>query len=271
MKTIKTLLSKLLTIKSKVGIFAFIFCLSFFVFNNINNAYAQKTVDGAPDGIVICGRGYDVKGTDVNKPCTIDDIFKQANNLAGFILKVIFPVIFFFGLFMIAWPLVNQMGGGANPASIALAKKRGGYLVVGTVFTVGAFLIIKALLSSLGYKETDTIQVPVNSNANTSYLFVERVYAEGAGPLGFLPNPLADISVQKATLGVANVFAYIIIVCAILGIVRGVMYLLLTQQDPGNIEKGKKWILGSLAAAALIFGAQLFYSIIVDTASSVLK
>ena len=271
MKTIKTLLSKLLTIKSKVGIFAFVFCLSFFVFNNINNVYAQDKIDGAENGIVTCGRGYSVKGTGVEKPCTIDDIFKQANNLAGFILKVIFPVIFFFGLFMIAWPLVNQMGGGANPASIALAKKRGGYLVVGTVFTVGAFLIIKALLSSLGYKETDTIQAPVNSNANTSYIFVERVYAEGAGPLGFLPNPLADVSVQKATLGVANVFAYIIIVCAILGIVRGVMYLLLTQQDPGNIEKGKKWILGSLAAAALIFGAQLFYSIIVDTASSVLK
>ena len=251
---------------------------------------------GNTNGLVTCGNIE-------QKACTIDDIFDTLNNFAGFILKVIFPGVFLFGIFMVAWPLINQFGSGEpNPAKNAEVKKRLKYLVIGTIFTVGAFLIVKAVLSGAGYKGVDNITNPIDNNA-TSFI-IERAYAQNsnsAGPLNssgfgnptnsnapgplnsggfgagnakessslFLPNPLANVTVQDMILGIANILIYVIIVGAILGIIRGVMYLLLTQENPANLEKGKMWILRSLIAVGIALGAQLIYSIVVNTVSSV--
>jgi uncharacterized membrane protein len=72
-------------------------------------------------------------------------------------------------------------------------------------------------------------------------------------------------------MGVANMFVFIIIVGAVLGIIRGVMLLLTTQEKPENLIKGKQWIFRSLGAAAIVLGAQMFYNLITDAVTSVFK
>lgn len=221
--------------------------------------YAQK-VEGAATGLVTCGnRGQDA--------CKIDDIFVTLNNFSGFILKVIFPAMFIFGIFMIAMPLLNQFAeGGENPAAMQLAKKRAVMLFWGSVFTVGAFLIIKAVLAGISYTEVDQIQNTVNTSTTTSYMIIERAYAQGAD---YFPNPLKNVTVQEIVLGVANVFAYIIIVGAIFGVIRGVLYLVAAQGNTELINKGKKWIFRSLLALALILSAQFMISLVSNTVSSI--
>ena len=250
-------------------------CLSML---SINVSHAEPgdqvaIIKGAESGIVICGKGNDPKDA-----CTISKIFEQASNLAGFIIKILFPAMFFFGLFMIAFPLVNIFQGEVSPEAIATAKKRGKLLLMGTVFVIGSFLIVKSILTTLDYNGADTIVNPIKSNVNsssspTSYIFIEKAYAQSTGTskdaLSFIPNPLKNIEVQKAMLGVANIFVFIIITLCILGIIRGVLFLLLTQENPENLERGKKWIIRSLIAAAIVLGAQLMYSLIVDTVSSI--
>ncbi|MDQ5957563.1 MAG: hypothetical protein QG614_538 [Patescibacteria group bacterium] len=222
--------------------------------------YAQTLSEGP---LVTCGNPG-------STACKLDDLFVVLNNFAGFILKVIFPALFIFGIFMIALPLLNQIGeGGENPGAIQLAKKRGVYLLWGTIFVVGAFFIIKAILAGIGFKEIDKIENTVKTSSAASYTIIERAAAQSSSTEGYFPNPLKDTTVQSIVLGLANIFVFLIIVGAVLGVIRGVLYLLTTQENPNNLGKGKKWIFRSLLAIVLVLSAQFMISLITNTVSSV--
>jgi hypothetical protein len=234
-----------------------------FLKNIFITTYAQGGGETGTNTIVHCGNPG-------QSACTINDIFITMNQFSGFLIKVIFPALFFFGLFMVLWPLINQF---QNESANALntAKQRAKMLVVGSGFVIGAFLIVRAILAAFGYKDLDTIDKTTYMQNFIKDIFPTALAQSSTDTASKFPNPLADSTIQDIILSIANVLAFIIIIFAILGIVRGVMYLLLTQESPENLQKGKKWIFWSLIAVAATLGAELFINIIQDTAVSIFK
>jgi hypothetical protein len=261
-KFIKDILS--LTI-SKVSIkkFVFIGIFSLTIFSTFQLSLAQnaETVNGTIEGIVSCGNA-----TGTENRCRIDDLFSLGSRFASYIISVIFPALFFFGLYMTLWPLIKDPNSSANRTQ---AKQNGMKLLMGTAFVLGAYLIIQSILASLGFVDTGIFKKTVNTSTSTqtvSFMGIEKAYAEGDGSF---VNPLTTTSVQNVLGGLVNMVTFIAVLGIIYGLIRGVMYLMLGQENPENIKKGKTWIVWTLAIAAVVFGAQTLLSLISNTATGV--
>lgn len=205
--------------------------------------------------IVNCGNS---SGTEQQmKPCTIDDLFSLATNVGDYVITVIFPAVFFLGLLFTVYPILKDP---TNPGNIAEAKSRLWKLLIGSGFMLGAYLLVKAILSSIGIKDTAVFQKTVGF-LNEGYVSV--AYAQG------FTNPLESVSVQNVILGVVNVLTFFAVIGIILGIIRGVILLMLGQENPEYVKKGKKWIIYSLLVAVIVFGAELIYNVIDTTVKGV--
>ncbi len=252
-------------------LFMSIFCLTIFSTFNFSVTSAQNsnpigtenssrnnTVDGGIDGIVPCGNS-----TSTANRCKIDDLFTLGSRFASYIIAVIFPALFFFGLYMTLWPLIKDPNSSTNRTQ---AKQNGMKLLIGTAFVLGAYLIVQSLLASLGFDGSGVFKKTINTNTTVSFLGLERAYAEGDGSF---VNPLTTTSVQSVLGGLVNMVTFIAVIGIIYGLIRGVMYLMLGQENPENIKKGKTWIIWTLAIAAVVFGAQTLLSLISNTATGV--
>jgi hypothetical protein len=221
--------------------------------NNIT--LAQSTTEsetGNSNSIVDCGN-------DGEDPCTIDNLIDLANNFGEYILKVVFPAAFFIGIFFCVYPLLKDP---TNPENIKAAKERFLKLVIGTGFMLGAFLLVKAVLLGIGVSDGKVM----NSVVSFRDFFMTSANAQSV-----FANPLESLSIQNIILGITNILTFFAFIGIILGIVRGVILLMLGQQNPENLQKGKKWLMYTLLVATIVFGAELGYNIIKDTVTSVFK
>jgi hypothetical protein len=221
---------------------------------NINNYIAPKTegADGVADTIVKCGNDSDVKNA-----CTIDDLFSLATNVGDYVITVVFPAVFFIGLLFTVYPILKDP---TNPTNIAEAKSRLWKLLIGSGFMLGAYLLVKAVLVGIGLN-TDGVFKKVVSFLNEGP--ITTAYAQS------FTNPLQSVSVQSVILGVVNVFTFLAVIGIILGIIRGVIFLMLGQENPEYIKKGKTWIIYTLLVAAVVFGSQMIFNVITDTVKGV--
>ncbi|MDI9355128.1 MAG: hypothetical protein QM532_02930, partial [Cyanobium sp. MAG06] len=124
---------------------------SFVTISSVEYSFAQNK---NATSLVSCGFG------DFNNKCTMANIFDTANKLAGFIIKVIFPTVFFVALGMVLLPLVRDP---TNPSVRAEAKSKVKPLLIGAVCVVGAYLVIGVVLRSVGV-EKDIIKKAIGYN-----------------------------------------------------------------------------------------------------------
>lgn len=247
-------------------IFVFsLYLISMFSFLPIS--YAQNKVPVAKDkagqevSLVTCATSQN------DKPCTLNDLSETFKLVGQYIIKIIFPAAFFFGIFMIVLPLLKNPN---NPEYRSQAKMNLIKLVIGTLLMVGAYFIIRAVLSSLGLGQGSTIlqeTVKVNPPQSFNFNIIDRAYAQKT--IGSFENPLENTSVQGVLSGIINVMVYVATIGIIISIIRGVMYLVTSQENPENLKKGKTWIIWSLVCALIVFGAQTFHGMIVNTVDSV--
>lgn len=219
---------------------------------------AQKTegVNGESVSLVTCGNA----GQD---PCTIDDLTGLADNLGNYVISVIFPAVFFIGLLFTIYPILKDP---TNPQNLKDSKGRGIKLLIGSGFMLGAYLLVKAVLSSIGVKNPNLIKGTVGIKD----FLVTHSYA-ATSTSGTFSNPLENVSIQNIILGIVNLLTFFAFIGIVLGLVRGVMLLMLGQQNPEYIKKGKQWIIYTLLVAAIVFGAEMLYNIINTTVTGVLK
>jgi hypothetical protein len=221
---------------------------------NIVNYVSPKTegANTATSSIVDCGN----TGQD---PCRIDDLFALASNVGNYVITVVFPAVFFLGLLFTVYPILKDP---TNPGNIAEAKSRLWKLLIGSGFMLGAYLLVKAILSGIGFDvDESNVFGEVVSFLNQGIITV--AYAQG------FTNPLDSVSVQSVILGIVNVLTFMAVIGIILGIIRGVILLMLGQENPDYVKKGKKWIVYSLLVAAVVFGAELIYNVIDTTVKGV--
>lgn len=221
---------------------------------NITDYISPRTegVDSSSTSLVNCGNS----GQD---PCTIDNLIELANRFGEYILKIIFPSVFFLGLFFTIYPILKDPN---NPTNIAEAKRRGWKLLIGTSIMLGAYLIIKAILISIGADDNG------NVFKKTVGLFYNNIFSHAYAAESF-KNPLQSVSIQSILSGIFNLLAYFAIIGIIAGIVRGVILLMLGQENPDYVKRGKKWIIYTLLVALIVFGAEMIYNVISDTVGSV--
>ncbi len=191
--------------------------------------------------------------------CTIGDIFGLANNIGVFSLTVLFPIVFFIGLFISIFPLLRDPN---VPANRAQAKSNAMKVLIGSLIMVGAYAFVKILLATIGTNPNILKQV-------TSFFTDPILGVAYAADKPFFSNPLDNVSVQNVLGGIINFLVFLSVIGIIIGIVRGVMLLLLGQENPENIKKGKTWIIYSLIIAAIVFGAEMIYNIIDATARTI--
>ncbi len=222
---------------------------------NTYKLLAQNTegVNGELVSLVSCGNA----GQD---PCTIDDLVGLADNLGNYVISVIFPAVFFIGLLFTIYPILKDP---TNPQNLKDSKGRGIKLLIGSAFMLGAYLLVKAVLSSIGVKNPNIIKGTVGMQD----FLVTHAHAAGST----FSNPLDDVSIQNIILGIVNILTFAAFIGIVLGLVRGVMLLMLGQQNPEYIKKGKQWIIYTLLVAAIVFGAEMIYNIINTTVTGVLK
>jgi hypothetical protein len=219
--------------KTTIASFMLIMITSFSLAQPIDvvNNFAGR--DGQTIGLVGCATSKEPR------PCTLDDLISTMSKTAAFIITIILPVVFFYGLFMTLWPVFK---GPDNPANIAEAKSRFIKLLIGTAIVAGAYIIVKGVLLSIGVNQTDTLQKVINTkNASASHFnylsFIsDTAYAQSsplsgnafnntggtgsAGPLsgnafnnggtssvpasGGFQNPLDNVTVQGVISGIIN-------------------------------------------------------------------
>jgi hypothetical protein len=210
--------------------------------------------NGISESIVKCGNSG-------QEPCRIDDLFTLASNVGNYVITIVFPAVFFLGLLFTVYPLLKDP---TNPHNITEAKSRLWKLLIGTGFMLGAYLLVKAVLISIGLDiNTNNSFDKVISFLNTNPVNV--AYAQN------FTNPLDSVSVQSVILGVVNILTFLAVIAIILGIIRGVILLMLGQENPDYVKKGKKWIVYSLLVAAIIFGAELMFDMINTTIKSIFE
>lgn len=280
-----------------------------FSFSSFAFAADQPTPsDANPDSLVECG---------YNRACELGDIMNTANKLGRWIIRVIFPAVFFFALFMVVLPLLMNPN---NPENRTKAKNNLIKLVVGTIIIVGAYFLVRGTLIALradgdmnGFDPTSSLQQNTGQKLSSFIPFVSVAKAQSCSEQPFetcsstpgcvwdlladdgeglcredtvlsepgtntcatdpdkckFQNPISDTSVQAILKAIMNVLTFAAVILIIMGIIRGVLYLVTSQERPDNLQKGKTWILWSLVAAALVFGAQTFSNLIVDTVQNV--
>jgi hypothetical protein len=216
----------------------------------IANAQEKTNADLA---LVRCGNT-----ADLGDRCKIGDLFELASRIGEFALSVLLPMIFFVGVFIAVFPLLRDPN---VPANRAQAKHNGIKLLIGTLIIVGAYAFVKILLGVIG----------ANPNVLVSAQMFLTEPMIGKASAQTFSNPLNNVNVQNVMYGISNFLVYVAVIGIIMGIVRGVMLLLLGQENPENIKKGKIWIIYSLIIAAIVFGAEMIYNIIDSTARSITK
>ncbi|MSU44907.1 hypothetical protein EXS45_01880 [Candidatus Nomurabacteria bacterium] len=135
----------------KITIFLVIFSILMIpVFSFAQTAIDTDIRDQAfADGksLVPCGNDKDIKGNIIN-PCSFKDALTLVNGIIKFILfKLVIPIAAI--MFFYAGFLMITSGGSAE--SKTKAKGIFTNAVIGLVIAVGAWLIIKTILSILGY------------------------------------------------------------------------------------------------------------------------
>lgn len=271
MKNLKTIIASFL--------FMFITATTFAQPIDVVNNFAGK--DGQTVGLVGCATSKEPR------PCTLDDLISTMSKTAAFIITIILPVVFFYGLFMTLWPVFK---GPDNPANIAEAKSRFIKLLIGTAIVAGAYIIVKGVLLSIGVNQTDTLQKVINTkNASApdfNYLsFISYTAHAQSGPLsgnafnnggtaaaptvvGF-QNPLDNVTVQGVMGGIINSIIFIAILGNVYMYFRAAFLFLNGQQNPGNLVKARWWFGAAVAVSLIVFGAQTIYSIVEGTIKSV--
>ncbi len=250
--------------------------------------------NGETVGLVGCATSKE------DRPCTLDDLIITMSKTASFIITIILPVVFFYGLFMTLWPVFK---GPDNPVNIAEAKSRFIKLLIGTAVVAGAYLIVKGALVSIGVKETDTIKKVINtktsfrSTGEINYLafIFDKANAQGysqaqdsqaantgseptiysqaqdsqAASGGSFQNPLENVTVQGVIGGIINSVIFIAILGNIYMYFRAAFLFLNGQQNPSNLIKARWWLGAGVAVTLIVFGAQTLYGIIEGTIKSV--
>lgn len=228
-----------------------------------NTVFAQTTENG---GLVNCAIGA------ANTPCTIADIFVTLNNFVAFLLYTIFPFAFFFAIMYAFIPILKDP---SNAGNIEHMKKSLIKITIGTLFVVGAFFFVRFIISSIGLKNsavnssfdqnTDTI------NSSQSSLLFDYAYAENtesADSSVFIKDPLENATVKTVLSGLINFMYFFVVLAIAYGYLRGAFLLVTSQQNPGNIVKGKLWVLWTTIVAVVLFAAPLILGIITDTVDS---
>ncbi len=221
------------------------------------------TIDGNTTKLVTCGNVD-------QKVCQLSDLFSVANLFAEYVIKFFLPTLFFVGLFLTFWPIIK------NPSSAeALAEAKGRFikLLIGTVVVVGAYLIVRVVLLSIGVDSgSGVLQKAVGGKPSLNVPFIERVYAaEDTENTGKFNNPLDSVSIQTVVAGIANIVVYLGTIGVIYLYIRGAMYLVMSQERPENLSKGKKYIFWATVIGLCIFGAEMIYTTLVDTTNSIFK
>ncbi len=225
---------------------------------NVGTAFTPSAtnLEGKSESIVNCGNS--IGDATQTKPCTIDDLFGLATSVGDYVITVVFPAVFFIGLLFTVYPILKDP---TNPGNIAEAKSRLWKLLIGSGFMLGAYLLVNAILSGIGLENAGGKFEKVVAFLNQDFISV--AYAQG------FTNPLDSVSVQSVILGIVNVLTFLAVIGIILGIVRGVILLMLGQENPEYVKKGKKWIVYSLLVAAIVFGAEMIYNVIDTTVKGV--
>ena len=229
----------------------------------IASAESSSTPTENRGSLVNCGFG------EFEDKCSISDIFVTADLLAQFIIKIIFPTVFFVALSMVLLPLIRDP---SNPVVRAEAKKKVKPLLIGTACVIGAYLIIGTVLRSIGISGDSIINKAFDSTTNTSYLYniigIDIVSAEASTTRGFFPNPLGDNSVQNLLLGIANGVVFILVIAGGYCLVRGGFGLLLYSRDnPQKMKENKWWFIIGASIVILAFGSQYIIGVVYNTAS----
>jgi hypothetical protein len=225
------------------------------MFNFINIAYAE-------DVLVKCAT------IEHPEPCTINNLFDSLNLFSAYLLYTIFPFAFFFALIYAFIPVIKDP---SNPGNINHLKHSLGMIAIGTLFVVGSFFLVRALFDSLGVSSpvlNDSFKQP-----SESMLFIDRAYAQDVianqvTPSLNIKNPLEVESVKAILDILLNILFFIVVIAVVYGYVRGALLLVLSQQSPENIKKGKQWIIWTTVIAVVIFSSPKILGIIMDTVDS---
>ncbi|MDQ3244996.1 MAG: pilin [bacterium] len=100
-------------------------------------------------------RGKQIEGTgDVSNPCTYTHVFELVNNIVDFILKKLAVPIAAIGIFYAG--ILMVFSGGSDEQK-GKAKKIFTGIAIGLIFVAGSWLLVKTVLSIVGYKDIGDI------------------------------------------------------------------------------------------------------------------
>jgi type IV secretory pathway VirB2 component (pilin) len=83
--------------------------------------------------------------------CTLNSVVQLMNNLMSIFFKTILPVLF---VVMILYLGYSYLTAGGNPAQHAKLLSMAKHMILGLLLILCAFLIVKSILSILGYTDT---------------------------------------------------------------------------------------------------------------------
>lgn len=111
-------------------------------------SFAQITVDSDNKGLIPCGRDVDIVSGTIKNPCQFGHVLILINTVIKFILFGLVVPIAAIMFFYAGFELVTS---GGSSEKRGIAKKVFTNAVFGLVVAVAAWLIIKTILSILGY------------------------------------------------------------------------------------------------------------------------
>lgn len=251
-------------------------------------SFAQTSTNGLVDKNGNSVSLVDCATSKAPRPCTLDDLINTMSKTAAFIITIILPVVFFYGLFMTLWPIFK---GPDNPANIAEAKSRFIKLLIGTAIVAGAYIIVKGALLAIGVNQTDTLKKvidtpPPKTSLNFDYrdFIFERSHAQSgpisgnafnnggavaSAPAGGFENPLSNVTVQGILSGIINFMIFMAILGNIYMYFRAAFLFLNGQQNPSNLVKARWWFGAAVGVSLVIFGAHKIYEAVEGTIKSV--
>ncbi len=118
-------------------------------------AFAQDADFKAGKSLVPCGNDKTIQKDDngkdiitITNPCGIDDVFVMINTIIDFILKYLAVPI---AAIMFAYAGIKLLLAGGESGQMSKAKEIFVNVAWGLVLVAGAWLIVKLVLSTLGY------------------------------------------------------------------------------------------------------------------------
>jgi hypothetical protein len=222
------------------------------------------TNTGAITSLVTCGN----TGQD---PCTLSDLFTVSNLFAEYVIKFFLPAVFFIGLFLTILPILKNPN---SPENLADAKGRLIKLLIGTAIVVGAYMIVRVVLLSLGVDSGSDVLQRAVGGTSFHIPFVEYAYGQTTpAPTtssGKFDNPLSSLTIQAVISGVANIVVYLGVIGVIYGYIRSAILFVMSQDNPNNLTKAKTWLFWTTVVGLVILGAEVIYTVLVDTTNSLL-